>query len=247
MKLVWIHGKRSVEEALQANRHIEKIYIANGVSRKRIESLLQQASRKKIPCIWVPRGKLDQMIKQENHQGILAQVEAYEYASLEDCLKRAKRRKEHPFLLLLDGVEDPHNFGSILRTAEATGVHGVIIPKKRAVGLTSTVAKTSAGAIEYVPVARVTNLKRTAEWLKEIGFWIIGSDGSAEQVYHEVDYNCPLALVIGNEGKGISRLMKEKCDLLVRLPMMGHMASLNASVAAGILMYEVVRSRKAHA
>jgi len=243
MKLVWIQGKRSVEEAIQANRHIEKIYIAKGSSKKRIESLLKQASRRKIPCYWVPREQLDQIAKQRNHQGILAQVEAYEYATLEECLQRAKVLEEDPFFLLLDGVEDPHNFGSILRTAEATGVHGVVIPKNRAVGLTSTVAKTSAGAIEYVPVVRVTNLKRTADWLKEMGFWIIGSDGNAEQAYLEVDYRFPLALVIGNEGKGISRLMKEKCDFLVKLPMKGHMTSLNASVAAGILMYEVVRSR----
>lgn len=246
MKLVWIQGKRSVEEALQANRHIEKIYIATGSSQKRIEPLLQQVSRKKIPCFWVPRERLDQIAKRENHQGILAQVEAYEYSSLEECFQLASRRQEPPFFLLLDGVEDPHNFGSILRTAEATGVHGVIIPKNRAVGLTSTVAKTSAGAIEYVPVVRVTNLKRTADLLKEKGLWIIGSDGNAEQKYQEVEYNFPLALVIGNEGKGISRLMKEKCDILVRLPMKGQMTSLNASVAAGILMYEVVRSRKAN-
>lgn len=246
MKLVWIQGKRSVEEAIQANRHIEKIYIATGISQQRIKPLLQQASLRNIPCFWVPRGKLDQIAKLKNHQGILAQVEAYEYSSLETCLKRAEHQQEHPFFLLLDGVEDPHNFGSILRTAEATGVHGVIIPKNRAVGLTSAVAKTSAGAIEYVPVVRVTNLKRTADWLKEIGFWIIGSDGNAEQEYQDVEYNLPLALVVGNEGKGISRLMKEKCDLLVKLPMKGHMTSLNASVAAGILMYEVVRSRKAN-
>lgn len=246
MKLVWIQGKRSVEEALRADRHIEKIYIASGVSKQRIQSLLHQASRKEIPCYWVPRERLDQMVRMKNHQGIVAQVEAYQYASLEECFQIAKQRQEQPFFLLLDGVEDPHNFGSILRTAEATGVHGVIIPKNRAVGLTSTVAKTSAGAIEYVPVVRVTNLKRTADQLKANGLWIIGSDGNAEQEYQEVDYHLPLALVIGNEGKGISRLMKEKCDILVQLPMKGKMTSLNASVAAGILMYEVVRSRKAH-
>ncbi len=246
MKLEWIQGKRSVEEAFRANRQIRKVYFANGISQKKIEFLTQQAMLKNIPCSWVPRAKLDQLANQGNHQGIIAQVIAYQYASLEDCFQKAELKKEQPFFLLLDGIEDPHNFGSILRTAEAAGVHGVIIPKNRAVGLTSIVAKTSAGAIEYVPVVRVTNLNRTVEQLKKRGLWVIGSDGDAPQEYQEIDYNMPLALVIGNEGRGISRLMKEKCDFLVHLPMKGRISSLNASVAAGILLYEVMRSRNAH-
>lgn len=247
MKLEWIQGKRSVEEALRANRQIGKIYFAEGISKKNIKFLLHQAMLKNIPCTWVPRVKLDQISNKGNHQGIMAQVAPYQYALLDDCFQIAELRKEQPFFLLLDGIEDPHNFGSILRTAEAAGVHGIIIPKNRAVGLTSVVAKTSAGAIEYVPVVRVTNLKRTADQLKKMGLWIIGSVGDAEQEYQEIDYDIPLALVIGNEGKGISQLMKEKCDFLVRLPMKGHISSLNASVAAGILLYEVMRSRKADA
>lgn len=246
MKLEWIQGKRPVEEAIRANRKIVKIYIAQGLSKKKINDILQQATMKKIPCSWLPRKELDQLSKQGNHQGIVAQVSAYEYQSLEECMKLAEQREEPPFLLLLDGVEDPHNLGSILRTAEAAGVHGIVIPKNRAVGLTTTVAKTSAGAIEYVPVVRVTNLNRLADQLKKLGFWIVGSDGEAEEEYQAIKYDMPLALVIGNEGQGISQLLKRKCDFLVRLPMKGHIQSLNASVAAGILMYEVMRSRNAH-
>jgi 23S rRNA (guanosine2251-2'-O)-methyltransferase len=173
----------------------------------------------------------------------MAFVAAYQYRTIEDCLALAEEKKQPPFLLLLDGIEDPHNLGSILRTADAAGVHGVVIPKRRAVGLTSTVAKTSAGAIEYVPVVRVTNLNRLVDDLKKQGIWIVGSDGNADQSYDQVDYDMPVALVIGNEGTGISQLLKKKCDFLVRLPMHGQVSSLNASVAAGILMYEIVRGR----
>jgi 23S rRNA (guanosine2251-2'-O)-methyltransferase len=207
---------------------------------------LQKAKEEGIPFQWVPRARLDQLAGGGNHQGVMAQVAAYEYVSVDDLFRRAEERGEAPFFLLLDGIEDPHNLGSILRTADAAGVHGVIIPKRRAAGLTATVAKISAGAIEYVPVARVTNLNRLADELKERGVWLVGSDGQAETAYDEVDYCLPLALVIGSEGQGMSRLMKEKCDFLVRLPMKGKVTSLNASVAAGILMYEVLRGRKAH-
>lgn len=246
MKHEWIQGKRSVEEAIRANRQIGKIYFAEGMTQKSIKTLLQEATDRNIPFFWVPRAKLDRISKHSNHQGVIAQVAPYKYSSLDDCFRIAEQKNEQPFFLLLDGIEDPHNFGSILRTAEAAGVHGVIIPKNRAVGLTTTVAKTSAGAIEYVPVVRVTNLKRIADILKEEGLWIIGSAGDADKEYQEMDYHMPLALVIGNEGKGMSQLMKKKCDFLVRLPMKGRISSLNASVAAGILLYEVMRSREAN-
>ncbi|SFJ37354.1 23S rRNA (guanosine(2251)-2'-O)-methyltransferase RlmB [Thermoflavimicrobium dichotomicum] len=242
----WIIGRHAVNEALRAGRTIDKILLAKGVQTKSIQAILEQVQKAKIPYQWVPRSKLDQLSEGGNHQGVMAQVAAYRYASIEECFSRAEEKGEAPFFLLLDGIEDPHNLGSILRTADATGVHGVIIPKRRAVGLTSTVAKTSAGAIEYVPMVRVTNLNRTVEELKEQGVWIVGSDGSAEQTYDQVDYQMPVALVIGNEGQGISQLLKKKCDFLVRLPMRGRISSLNASVAAGILMYEVMRGRMSH-
>lgn len=178
------------------------------------------------------------------HQGVIAQAAAFRYAEIEEILEAARSRNETPFILLLDEIEDPHNLGSILRTAECTGVHGVIIPKRRAVGLTATVSKTSAGAAEYVPVARVTNLAQTIDRLKEEGIWIAGTDVSAKQEIYSMKFDMPLAVVIGNEGKGIGRLIKEKCDFLVKLPMKGQLNSLNASVAAGVFMYEVVRQRR---
>lgn len=242
----WILGRHSIQEALRSGREIEKILLAEGVQKGTIQPLFKQIQEAKIPYQWVPRSKLDQLSDGGNHQGIMAQVAAYQYATLDDLFNRAEEKKQPPFFVLLDGIEDPHNLGSILRTADAAGVHGVIIPKRRAVGLTSVVAKTSAGAIEYVPVARVTNLNRIADELKERGVWLVGSDGRAEQEYSQVDYSMPVAIVIGNEGQGMSHLMKKKCDFLVKLPMMGRVTSLNASVAAGLLMYEVLRGRKAH-
>lgn len=243
MKNEWILGKRSVEEALRSGRKIEKIYLAEGLQKRKIEVLLQQAVQKKIPYTRVPRAKLDRLSKGENHQGVIAQVAAYQYRTIEDCFHLANQRKEPPFFLLLDGIEDPHNLGSILRTADAVGVHGVIIPKNRAVGLTAAVAKTSVGAIEYVPVVQETNLNRVADRLKKEGLWLVGSVIDASHHYDSITYDMPLALVIGNENRGISSLMQKKCDFLVKLPMKGHVSSLNASVAAGILMYEVVRGR----
>lgn len=239
----WIFGKRSVEEALRSSRRVEKIYLAEGMQRKKVESIIHQAKKQKIPFSWVPKSRLNQLSNQENHQGVIAQIAAYEYATLSDCFRLAEKKQEQPFFLLLDGIEDPHNLGSILRTADAAGVHGVVIPKNRAVGLTPAVAKTSVGAIEYIPVVQVTNLKRTADELKKSGLWLVGSVADTEQTYREITYDMPLALVIGNEGQGISQLMQKKCDFLVRLPMVGHVSSLNASVAAGILMYEVLHGR----
>lgn len=240
----WIVGKHAVQEALTAGRDIEKVWCAEGLKKKSIESLLKQMEDKHIPYHWVPRSKLDQLVESENHQGIAAQVSAYKYATVEEILAKAKEKGEEPFLLLLDGIVDPHNLGSILRTADAAGVHGVIIPKRRAVGLTMTVAKTSAGAIEYVPVANVTNLNRTAESLKEQGIWLIGTVGEADHSYEHIKYDMPIAIVIGNEGQGISQQLKKKCDFLVHLPMKGSVSSLNASVATGVMLYQALQSRK---
>lgn len=182
-------------------------------------------------------------MSEENHQGIVASVAAYDYAELDDLFTNAEKSGEEPFFLILDEIEDPHNLGSIMRTADAVGVHGIIIPKRRAVGLTAAVAKASTGAIEYIPVVRVTNLSRTIDELKERGVWIAGTDAKGADDYRQFDGNMPLGLVIGSEGKGIGRLIREKCDFLIQLPMAGRVTSLNASVAAGVLMYEVYRRR----
>ena len=191
---------------------------------------------------FVPKKKLDGMIE-GNHQGVIAQVAAYQYAELDDLFALAAKRNEDPFFLLLDEIEDPHNLGSIMRTADAAGAHGIIIPKRRAVGLTATVAKLSTGAIEHIPVVRVTNMSRTIDELKEKGVWIAGTDAKGKEDYRQFDGSLPLGLVIGSEGKGMGRLIRDKCDFLVQLPMAGHVTSLNASVAAALLMYEVYRKR----
>lgn len=239
----WIAGKYPVLEALRAGREINKIWVAEG-SQKGLSHIVGEARKAGIVVQAVDRRKLDQMVPGAAHQGVIAQAAPYRYAEVEELLDLARARGESPFLLILDEIEDPHNLGSILRTAECTGVHGVIIPKRRSVGLTATVSKTSAGAAEYVPVARVTNLAQTMERLKEAGIWIAGTDVAAGQDVYRADFNVPLAVVIGNENKGIGRLVKQKCDFLVRLPMFGRLNSLNASVAAGVLMYEVVRQRR---
>ncbi|PTX58157.1 23S rRNA (guanosine2251-2'-O)-methyltransferase [Melghirimyces profundicolus] len=245
MENEWLIGRQAIREAIRAGRNMEKLLVAEGAGRGRggLAPLLEEARKMGIPVQHVPRKKLDGLAEGGNHQGVIARVEAYRYAELEDLFRRAESRGEPPFFLLLDGMEDPHNLGSILRTADAAGVHGVVIPKRRAAGLTRTVAKTSAGAVEHVLVARVTNLNRVADEMKERGVWLVGSDADASGMYDTVDYSGPTALVIGNEGKGISRLLKQKCDFLVRLPMKGSVSSLNASVAGALLMYEVVRDR----
>lgn len=244
MSTEWIVGRRSVQEALRAGRELEKLLVAEGVAKGSVAVLLKNARDRGIPVQYVPRNRLDRLTAGANHQGVVAEAAEYRYARLEDLFRRAEERGESPFFILLDGIEDPHNLGSILRTADAAGAHGVIIPKRRAVGLTYAVGKASAGAVEHIPVVRVTNLPRTAGELKEAGLWIIGSSPEGESDYTEADYTMPLGLVIGSEGRGMSRLMKETCDLLVRLPMAGRVASLNASVAAALLMYEVLRWRR---
>lgn len=242
MSQEWIAGKNAVIEALKSERDMHKILIAEGSQKGQMQVVIGLAKEHRVIVQFVPKKKLDQLTT-ENHQGVVAQVAAYEYAEIDDLFAKAEGRGETPFFLILDELEDPHNLGSILRTADACGVHGIIIPKRRSVGLTSTVAKLSTGAIEYIPVARVTNLSRTIDELKERGVWIFGTDAKKSQDYRKMDAQIPLALVIGSEGKGMSRIVKEKCDFLIHLPMVGHVTSLNASVAAALLMYEVFRKR----
>jgi 23S rRNA (guanosine2251-2'-O)-methyltransferase len=238
----YIMGKNPIIEALKAERDIHKILIAEGSLRGQMLQITQMAKEAHVIVQFVPKKKLDGMIE-GNHQGVIAQVAAYQYAELDDLFALAAKRNEDPFFLLLDEIEDPHNLGSIMRTADATGAHGIIIPKRRAVGLTATVAKASTGAIEHIPVVRVTNMSRTIDELKEKGVWIAGTDAQGKGDYRQFDGTMPLGLVIGSEGKGMGRLIRDKCDFLVQLPMAGHVTSLNASVAAALLMYEVYRKR----
>lgn len=236
-------GRNPVLEALRSGRDINKIMIAEGAQKGSIGQVISLAKKERVQVQYVPKKKIDSLAEGDNHQGVLAYVAAYDYADIEDIFNLASERNEDPFFLVLDEIEDPHNLGSILRTADASGAHGVIIPKRRAVGLTSAVAKSSTGAIEYVPVVRVTNIARTIEDLKSRGVWFVATDAKGDQDYTQARYDMPIGLVIGSEGKGIGRLVKEKCDFLVSLPMKGKVTSLNASVAAGLLMYEVYRQR----
>ncbi|MED4935637.1 23S rRNA (guanosine(2251)-2'-O)-methyltransferase RlmB [Heyndrickxia coagulans] len=238
----YIAGKNPVLEALRAGREINKIWIAEGSQKGAMKQVMELARERKVAVQFVPKKRIDQ-VADGAHQGVLALVAAYQYAETGDMFKLAKERNEHPFILILDELEDPHNLGSILRTADAVGAHGVIIPKRRSVALTATVAKASTGAIEHIPVARVTNLSQTIAGLKQQGLWIAGTDASGTTDYRQMDADLPLGLVIGSEGRGMSRIVKEACDFLIRLPMAGHVTSLNASVAAGLLMYEVYRKR----
>lgn len=238
-----IAGKHSVLEALRSGRTINKIWIAENAQKHHVGPVMNEAKAAGIIVQTTDKRKLDQMAEGVQHQGIVAQVAAYAYVEVDELIARAKSKGEQPFLLILDEIEDPHNLGSILRTADCTGVHGIIIPKRRSVGLTATVSKTSAGAVEYVPVARVTNLAQTIDELKEQGVWVAGTDVEADQSFYRTDFTMPIAIVIGNEGRGVGRLIKQKCDFLVKLPMFGHVNSLNASVAASVFMYEVVRQR----
>lgn len=241
-ELEYIIGKNPVIEALKSSREINKILIAEGSQRGQMQQITQLAKEGNVLVQLVPKRKLDQ-ITDGNHQGVLAYVAAYKYAEIDDLFDAAEMKNETPFFLLLDEIEDPHNLGSIMRTADAVGAHGIIIPKRRAVGLTATVAKASAGAIEYVPVVRVTNMARTIDELKERGIWIAGTDAKGAEDYRQFDAALPLGLVIGSEGKGMGRLIRDKCDFLIKLPMAGRVTSLNASVAASLLMYEVYRKR----
>ncbi|PID16037.1 23S rRNA (guanosine(2251)-2'-O)-methyltransferase RlmB [Sporosarcina sp. P34] len=238
-----IGGRNPVVEALRSGRQLNKIWVAEGVNKKSIGEIIKLAKEAGVVVQTTPKQKLDGMTDL-SHQGILASVAAYDYAELEDLFAIAKERQEDPFFIILDELEDPHNLGSILRTADASGVHGIIIPKRRAVGLTGVVAKASTGAIEHIPVVRVNNLSQTVDELKKRGVWIAGTDASNSTDYRNMDATLPLAVIIGSEGKGMSRILRERCDFLYRLPMVGEVTSLNASVAAALLMYEVLRKRQ---
>ncbi len=238
-----IMGKNAVFEALASGRELNKIWVNEGLQKKVFDELVRKTKPTKIIIQTVPRKKLDQLANGENHQGIIASVAAYEYATLDQVFEKAAQAKQDPFIILLDELEDPHNLGSILRTADAVGAHGVIIPKRRSVNLTATVARASTGAIEYIPVVRVNNLSQTIDELKERGVWIAGTDAKAKLDYRQMDATLPLGVVIGSEGKGISKKILERCDFLYQMPMVGKVTSLNASVAAALLMYEVYRHR----
>lgn len=238
-----IYGLNPVLEALASEREIDKIIIKDGIKHSKVSKITAIAKEKKIPYRFVQPAKLDAAAEGGNHQGVVAYAASHEYATVENILNEAKKRGEAPFVVILDCLTDPHNLGSIIRTADAAGAHGVIIPKNRSVGLNSTVYKVSAGAVEYIKVAKVTNLSRTVEDLKKEGLWVVGTDLSAEGFHYDCDLKGALAIVIGNEGEGISKNLKDKCDFLVKIPMIGEIESLNASVAAGVLLYEAVRQR----
>ncbi len=239
-----VEGRNAVIELLESRRDINKILIAKGEKHGSINKIIALAKERKILLTELEKSKLNQIAQTQNHQGVIAIVPPYNYCEVEDILELAKQKQEMPFILLLDGIEDPHNLGSIIRTAETAGVHGIIIPKRRAASVNSTVSKVSAGAVEYMKIARVNNLNETIRYLKEQGLWICGTDMNTNTTYTNQDYKMPIALVIGSEGFGISRLVKENCDFLVKIPMKGKITSLNASVSAGIIMYEVVKQRK---
>ncbi|MCM3218009.1 23S rRNA (guanosine(2251)-2'-O)-methyltransferase RlmB [Niallia taxi] len=238
----YIVGKNAVIEALKSERDVNKILIAEGSQKGQMQTVIGLAKSENVLVQFVPKKKLDTLVD-ANHQGVVAQVAAYQYAEIDDLFALAEKRNEAPFFMLLDEIEDPHNLGSIMRTADAVGAHGIIIPRRRAVGLTATVAKASTGAIEHIPVVRVTNMARAIDELKERGVWIAGTDAKGKEDYRQFDGTMPLGLVIGSEGKGMGRLIRDKCDFLIQLPMAGAVTSLNASVAAALLMYEVYRKR----
>lgn len=237
-----IEGRNAVIEALRSGKTIDKLYIQEGVQDGPIMTLRREAKKREVMVKYVTRERLDQLSSTGKHQGTIAFIAAYEYAEISDMLRLARQKGEPPFLFLLDGIEDPHNLGAIIRTANLAGAHGVIIPKNRAVGLTATVARTSAGALNYTPVARVTNLAKTIEELKKEGLWFVCADMGGERMY-SLDLTGPMGLVIGSEGEGVSRLVKEKCDFIASIPMQGDIDSLNASVATGVIAYEIVRQR----
>lgn len=237
-----IEGRNAVLEAFRAGRPIDKLYVLDGCQDGPVRTIVREAKKHDTLLQFVPKERLDQLSTTGKHQGVLAQAAAYEYATVEDILKNAEDKGEPPFIILLDGIEDPHNLGAILRTANLSGAHGIIIPKRRAVGLTAIVAKTSCGAINYTPVAKVTNLKSTMEDLKKKGLWFVCADMNGTVMY-DLNLTGPIGLVIGNEGEGVSRLVRETCDMVASIPMKGDIDSLNASVATGVLAYEIVRQR----
>ncbi len=237
-----IEGRNAVREAFRAEKTIERLFVQEGLKDGSVMDLIRRAKKADALVDYVQKERLDQMSETGRHQGVIAQIAAYEYAEVEDILKKAADKGEAPFIFLLDEISDPHNLGAIIRTANLCGAHGVIIPKRRAVGLTATVAKASAGALNYTPVARVNNMARTIEDLKKQGIWFVCADMDGEVMY-DLNLTGPMGVVIGAEGSGVGRLVKEKCDFVASIPMKGDIDSLNASVAAGVLAYEIVRQR----
>ncbi|MBQ8955639.1 MAG: 23S rRNA (guanosine(2251)-2'-O)-methyltransferase RlmB [Lachnospiraceae bacterium] len=237
-----IEGRNEVIEAFRSGRTIDRVYILDGSHDGKLDTIRREAKKAGVRIDYLERKRLDDLSTAGNHQGVIAKAAAYTYASVEDILDGARKKGEEPFIFVLDGIEDPHNLGAMIRTADLAGAHGVIIPKDRAVGLTATVAKSSAGALNYVPVAKVTNLSRTIDELKEKGIWFAGADMDGELMY-DCNLKDPIGLVIGAEGKGLSRLVRDKCDYIVRIPTKGNIDSLNASVACGVLAFEIVRQR----
>ena len=237
-----IEGRNAVIEAFRAGKPIDKLFILDGCQDGPISTIKREAKKSDAIIKFVDKERLDAMSTTGHHQGVIAQCAAYEYADIDDILENASSKGEDPFIIFLDNIEDPHNLGAIIRTANLAGAHGVVIPKNRAVGLTATVARTSAGALNYTPVAKVVNIAKTIEALKEKGIWFACADMDGEVMYKQ-NLTGPIGIVIGNEGEGVSRLVKEKCDYICSIPMKGNIDSLNASVAAGVLMYEVVRQR----
>ena len=241
-----IEGRNAVLEAFRSGKTIDRLFVLDGCQDGPVRTIVREAKKHDTIVNFVPKERLDSMSETGHHQGVMAYAAAYEYAEVEDILKIAEEKGEPPFLFLLDGIEDPHNLGAIIRTANLAGAHGVIIPKRRAVGLTATVARTSAGALNYTPVAKVTNMAATIEDLKKRGIWFVCADMGGESMYR-LNLTGPIGLVIVNEGEGVSRLVKEKCDMIASIPMKGDIDSLNASVATGVLAYEIVRQRLAKA
>lgn len=237
-----IDGRNAVLEAFRSGKTIDKLFVLDGCQDGPVRTIIREAKKADTIINFVDKERLDRLANSGHHQGVVAQAAAYEYAEVEDILNIAREREEDPFIFILDEIEDPHNLGAIIRTANLAGAHGVIIPKRRAVGLTATVAKTSAGAINYTPVAKVTNISKTIDELKKQGMWFVCADMGGETMYN-INLKGSIGLVIGNEGSGVSRLVKEKCDYIASIPMKGDIDSLNASVAAGVLAYEIVRQR----
>lgn len=238
-----VEGRNSVLELLDSNRDINKIFVEKGEKHGSINKILAKAKDRKIVIVEVDRQKLNQMAQTDNHQGVIAIVPPFNYCRVQDILDEAYNKNEKPFILILDGIEDPHNLGAIIRTAETAGVHGIIIPKRRACSVNSTVYKVSSGAVEHMKIARVNNINEEIKYLKENDIWIYGTDVEAKKYYYEENLTGAIAIVIGNEGQGMSRLVKENCDVLLKIPMKGNISSLNASVSAGIVTYEAVRQR----
>ena len=238
-----IEGRNSVLELLESGKDINKIFVTKGEKHGSIHKIIAKARERKIIIVEKDKRQMEEMAQTQNYQGVIAIVPPFEYCEIEDILEEAEKRNEDPFVLILDGIEDPHNLGSIIRTAETSGVHGIIIPKRRAAAVNSTVAKTSAGAVEYMKIARVTNISDAIDKLKRAGLWICGTDINTEKYYYNQDLTGPIGIVIGNEGSGMSEKVRKNCDFLVKIPMKGKVTSLNASVSTGIVIYEALKQR----